>query len=29
MDDAVFQDVLDKYYGGEPDELTLSILGRR
>ena len=27
-DDTVFQDVLDKYYGDEPDELTLSIVGR-
>lgn len=27
-DDTVFQDVLDKYYGGEPDEMTLSIVGR-
>lgn len=26
-DDPVFQQVLDKYYGGEQDALTLSILG--
>lgn len=26
--DPVFQEVLDRYYGGEPDPLTLRILGR-
>ena len=28
-EDAVFQQVLDKYYGGSPDELTLSLLHLR
>ncbi|HNY00074.1 MAG TPA: DUF1810 domain-containing protein [Oscillospiraceae bacterium] len=27
-DNTVFRDVLDKYYGGEPDRATLSIVGR-
>jgi uncharacterized protein (DUF1810 family) len=27
-EDSVFQQVLDKYYGGRPDRLTLDILGR-
>ena len=27
VDEPVFQQVLDKYYGGEPDERTLSLLG--
>lgn len=26
--DPVFQEVLDRYYGGEPDPLTLRMLGR-
>jgi uncharacterized protein (DUF1810 family) len=26
--DPVFAQVLDKYYGGEPDDLTLSVLGK-
>ena len=27
VDQPVFQQVLDKYYGGEPDEKTLALLG--
>ena len=27
VDQPVFQQVLDKYYGGKPDEKTLSLLG--
>ena len=27
VDEPLFQQVLDKYYGGEPDEKTLSLLG--
>ena len=28
-DDPVFAEVLDKYYGGSPDELTVGLLSRR
>ncbi|MDX6220427.1 MAG: hypothetical protein QOJ48_2108, partial [Frankiales bacterium] len=28
-DDPVFRQVLEQYYAGKPDELTLELLGRR